>query len=392
MQLALNSSYVWHEVIDTFDATQGAQAFGIIDPLLLHDERGYRIWNAEARLDGEWGPADWLLGLARIEARQNVLTLLESATGPSTATIDEDRRLSAETAVFGSMQLPLGERFHLEAGARLFSGMVKDTRIIGGAEFTRDLHRTGLTPSLALSWQAKPNGILFVRYGSALRQGGVDIGASGELESFDSDELATLEAGWRSQLPHDGQLELGVFATRWHDMQSDILLPSGLVETTNVGNARIYGAEANWRQDFGSSWHTAVGGAFLNSRLLDDTLGLGSDDRRLPVVPTYTLRADIDRDLIFGSFVGGVGLHLNYIGPSRLSFDPVLDRKMGNFLTGEAAAHVDFGRWTLALAIANLFGGGGDTFALGNRLRIRSGNQYTPQRPTTANISLGFGF
>lgn len=389
MQLTLDTSYVWHEVRDTFDATIGAGAFGVVDPLLLHDDRAYRIWNVEARLEGELGPVDWLMGLSRIEARQQVLAVLETASAPSAAVLDDDRRLSAENALFGNAQMPLGRDFSFEVGARLFAGMVKDTRLVGGQPITRDLHRTGVTPSASLSWQPEIGRLVYLRYGSALRQGGVDIGSTGELEEFDSDKLATLELGWREQLAASGRLELGLFATRWSDVQSDVLLASGLIETTNVGNGRILGLEATWEQDLSASWHLAAGGTLVNATLLRDTSGPELDDRRLPVVPAYTLRAEARHSFPLGPAAASVTVHVNYAGPARLSFDPELDRTMGSVLTASAQAQAELDSWQAVLAIDNLLGGHGDSFAFGNRLRILTLEQFTPLRPTTVTLSLG---
>lgn len=392
LQLTLDTSHVWHEVRDTFDATIGAGAFGVTDPLLLHDDRAYRIWNAEVRLEGELGRIDWLLGLARIEARQQVLAVLETASAPAAAVLDDDRRLSAENALFGNARMPLGRDFSLELGARLFAGMVKDTRLVGGQPITRDLHRTGVTPSGSLSWQPETGRLVYLRYGSALRQGGVDIGSNGELEEFDSDKLATLELGWREQLAVSGRLDLGLFATRWSDMQSDVLLASGLIETTNVGNGRILGMEATWDQDLGANWHLAAGGTLVNATLVRNTSGQELDDRRLPVVPTYTLRAGATHGFVLGAVSASAGLQVNYNGPARLSFDPLLDRKMGSVLTATAHASAEVDDWQVGLVIENLFGGRSDTFAFGNRLRILTMNQFTPLRPTTVTLSLAQQF
>lgn len=391
MRLEIDSSHVWHEVRDTFDATVGAEAFGLADPQLLSDDRKYRIWNAEARLSGAISDIEWLLGLSRIEAKQVALVSL-SSTSDSIARLDDDRRTSTETALFGNVRLPLGKAFAIEAGARLFAGSVQDTRLVAGDPVTRDLHRTGLTPSASLSWSPDQSRLVFLRYGSALRQGGVDIAADGALESYNSDELQSLEVGWRELLPWGGRLEIGAFATRWQDMQSDMLQGDGLIETMNVGDARILGLEASFEQDFGTFLHAELGGVVVDGKLVRDESGLELEDRRLPIVPSYTLRGSLRHDFAVGDGTATIGLGVRYVGPARLTFDPLLDRQMGDVIDGRVEGRIAIGRFEAGLTIDNLFGCDDDTFAFGNRLRIRDMEQFTPLRPTTATLSFGWKY
>ena len=219
----------------------------------------------------------------------------------------------------------------------------------------------------------------------------VEIGAGGELEPFDSDELATLEAGWR-QLMGAGQLELSLFATQWNHVQSDVLQPDGLIETMNVGDARIVGVEASWSRDFGEHWHVAAGGTLTEGHLYRDAEEVRLSDRSLPVVPEYTLRGEVEHRFALGRAEGQVNLRLNYLGPAHLSFDPLLDRDMGNALLSQLSARVLLGDLALGLAVENLFARNDDTFALGNRLRLFTTEQFTPVRPTTASFSVGYRF
>lgn len=392
LNLTAETSYVWHEVRDTFDATLGAENFGVIDPQLLHDNREYRVWNSELRLQGAFGQFDWLIGASRLEARQAVIAALATQTDPEAAILDDDRRKSSESAVFGNVRFPLLDDIHAEAGMRLFAGIVKDTRQVAGTAVTRDLHRTGVTPSFALSWQPSERRIVFLRYGSALRQGGVDIGPNGELEAFNSDELATLELGWREHLPGGGHLELGAFGTIWQHVQSDMLLPNGLIETMNVGDARVFGAEASFKKDLTHEWQLELGGTVVNGHLYRDESGLELQDRHLPVVPQFTLRGELTRLFALGRADGSIALRLNYAGPARLSFDPVLDRKMGDRLTGRLTARLALDGLQLAMEVNNLFARRDDTFSLGNRLRIINAQQYTTARPTSVSLSIGNAF
>ena len=141
----------WHEVGSTYDATLGAESFGLADPQLLEDERQYRVWDSELRLSGKAGSWDWLFGLSPVRARQNFRWVLSSPA--SELVIDDDRRRTADSAAFGDLTIPLGGEFRLNLGARLFHSSVTETRLLPSGLETDRHSRTGMTPSLALAWR-----------------------------------------------------------------------------------------------------------------------------------------------------------------------------------------------------------------------------------------------
>ena len=390
--LELDSAYTWHEVHETYDATVGAEVFGIADPRLLLDQRDYRVWDSEVRLNGSSGDSDWLLGLSHLTAWQELLTRLEAGSIAQPAVLDDDRRKASETALLGNISMPLGARFRLELGARLFFGTIKDTRILAGVPVSRDRHQFGTTPSLSLAYEPRAGRNLFVHYGSAYRQGGVEISPGGELESFNGDELEALELGWREALPADGQVELNFYATLWNDMQADMLEADRLIETRNVGKGRILGVEASWKQRLGGNWAVAAGAAVTSARLIRNESGIDLEDTRLPVVPGFTVRASLTHGFTIGNADARVGFQLRYLGPARLSFEPALDRKMGDVLESRLTASAAFDGFELAFEIENLLGRADDTFAFGNQLRIFSGYQFTPLRPRTMSLSVSRRF
>jgi len=73
--------------------------------------------------------------------------------------------------------LPLTDKLKLNLGARLFRSNVRKPR----PDLWRRHARTAperITPGAALSWRPRSGRLLFLRYGSAFRQGGVDIAAT----------------------------------------------------------------------------------------------------------------------------------------------------------------------------------------------------------------------
>lgn len=391
-RLVALTGITWHEVQDQLDAHIGAEALGVVNPALFTDSRKYRVWDNELRASGRLGRLHWLAGVSHVEGRQTVIRSLNAEGSAIANLIDNRQRKVADTAAFANLVLPLAGRVELEGGGRLFVGVIEDRRTTPAGSLTRHLRRTGLTPSTALTWRPRAGRVLFVRYGSAFRQGGLGLDSAGQEQPIRGDRLATLEGGWREQLRGGGTFDLGVYHTWWNNVQSDMLLANGLIETRNVGSARIMGVEATLDLPLGHAWRVHLGGSLQDAQLVRNELGIRLKDTRLPVVPEYSARASLRRDFAWGQRHGWVKATLRYVGPARLSFDPVIDRSMGNYVDARMEARLTVGRFEYGLAASNLLGGTADTFALGNALRIASVREYTPQRPTTISATAAVRF
>jgi iron complex outermembrane receptor protein len=392
VRITLSSGLTVHEVTDTIDATQGADQFGLVNPGLLDDSRKFRVWDTEARVNGGGERFEWLLGLSRIEARQTQNSVLSDVSGSASLMIDDDRRTVSDSAIFGEATIPLVECVRLTVGGRLFRTVSRETKTLPNAVVSERRVQQDFTPTVSLAWQPRPTRLLYMRYGSAVRPGGVDITETGTLEPLKDDELMTLEAGWREETLSGGHVELGLYGSYWRRIQSDQLGSDGLIETSNVGNGRILGVEASATMPFGPDWRAILGANYTNAILIDAAPGLESDDLRLPVVPTFTLRGSVLRQFLIGTVPASVDLNLRYVGPARLSFDPALDRPMGNVLETGLRASATFGDMTVELSGENLLDLAGDTFAYGNPLRFAQSYEYTPQRPRTVLLSVRASF
>ncbi len=385
----LVSGMTWHEVEDKLDATIGASQFGLTDPLILSDDRQYRVLDNELRISSDRGPIRWLIGLSHVRARQDFTVSLASANAD--LLIDDDRRTTSDLALFGDIGFALAPTVSVDLGGRLSHTRVTDSRVDPlGTAFER-LGRTALTPSLALSWHPRSDRLIYLRYGSAVRQGGSDIDRMGQIERLKGDELQTLEAGWREQLG-SGQLDAGVWYSRWDHIQSDLLESDGLIETRNAGQGRIFGGEASLTLPLGGGWKLDSGANFVSARLVRNDLGIALDDRRLPVVPSYIVRAALSRCFAIGGAETSLTLRLRYVGPSRLSFDPLVDRPMGKLIEGGLEGHMTLAGFDLTASVENLFGEDEDSFAFGNSLRFATMRQYIPMPPRQVSVALSKRF
>lgn len=391
IDLTLASARTWHEVDDTLDATVGTNGFGIPDPLILSDQRQYRVWDNELRARGHLGPVAWLGGISYIAARQNMIADLLGRAG-TRFVVDDDRRTSHDTAGYVDLTLSLSPSLSIDGGARVFQSAIQETRILSSGRVARELERSGVTPSLALAWQPNPHRLIYVRYGSAFRQGGSDINASGGVRELKGDELASFELGWRERLAGGGHVELGGWYARWGDVQSDMLDADGLLETANVGDARITGLEGAIDLPVAAGWDFEGGFNRTAALLIRSTLGFSVDDRHLPVVPKYTLRTAVRHDFVLAGADMWARLRLRYVGPARMSFDPAIDRSMGHVFESALDIHVTVSGWQIAVDAQNLLGDRGNAFAFGNPFRYRTMPQFTPRSPRSLSMTVTRSF
>ena len=387
--LMLSSGITWHEVRDRYDATLGAEHFGVADPALLDDNRDYRTWDSELRLTGAIGAIDWIAGLSHVEARQDTGTALRPTAGEPVL-LQNDERIVSDSAAFGEATWSLTPELDLIAGARLFRTHFDDVRQAGSSKFESAHTRTGATPAVALSWQPRRGRVIYLRYGSAFRQGGSSLSSAGQPISLAGDELGMFEAGWRETFA-DVTLDVGTYYSRWENVQSDLLGADGLLTTRNAGNARTLGAEASLSAAPGRGWTLDVGASWQSALLVRNETGVELEDRRLPAAPEYVLRAAVEHQWALHAGDAQATASLRYVGPARLSFQPELDLPMGDYLESTLEGRVKLRQFLIGLKFENLLGSKADTFPFGNPLRATT-RQYTPQRPRTVSAHVAWDF
>ena len=385
-EIVLSTAYTVHDVDDRYDATQGADNLGLPGPQTLDDSGNYRLWDSEGRISGNWRGLGWLGGIAYVGSGQDSSRVLEGAAGDA-LTLEKVKREASEAALFGEATLPLSATLDATLGGRLFHTSLHEKRTTEGEQGIEETRHTGITPSVSLAWHSQEGRLLYLRYGSAVRQGGTTVGATGAVQPLDEDELMTIEGGWRQTMgPLD--IDLGLYHSWWRDIQSDILLADGLVETANVGDGAITGAELSVKALLAEGWRLDGGAMAQSAMLTHDNTGLELHDRRLPVVPSWTLRAALAHDFTFGRWNATATAGARYIGPGRLSFDLTLDRPLGNYLETNVGLQARLGVWSVGLEGRNLVNARGDSFVYGNPLRIFSSRQFVRQDPLSVRFSI----
>ncbi|MBL8555384.1 MAG: TonB-dependent receptor [Phenylobacterium sp.] len=214
------------------------------------------------------------------------------------------------------------------------------------------------------------------------------------LRRYGGDELWSYEAGARWQSPRLGlTARLAAFQADCNDIQADLLLPSGLPFTADLGVGRSRGieAEAKW-----SRGGLELGGNLTaqEPELRRPAPGLPARaDSGLPGVPRVSFVAfaayaqDLDADWRFSTRASYA-----YVGASRLVFDAVTAPRMGGYGDLRLSLTLTSPAMSVGLFAENLLDRRGDTLAYGNPFLLRRQVLSTPQRPRTVGLAVGRNF
>jgi iron complex outermembrane recepter protein len=387
----VTSSVVSHESDGLLDASAAAGMWSESAPLRYQDRRRYRVMNEEARL---WSDADvripWLLGASYVSARSSLTGSLEPATADAREVLRLKQQVG-ELAVFGEASTRIASALRATAGLRVFRSRMDNAGRVALLEDGENEASYSATPSFSLDWRdAGERRFLYMRYARAVRPGGLNLDAS-ELRRFAADRLSNIDLGSRLLMADDAlSIDTAIFATRWSHIQSDYLLDNGLVGTRNVGAGRIFGIEGSLRWVLDDAWRLEGAITLQRARLHESDVVSDEEDRRLPVVPDVRARASVVRVLPLGGSRVQLRADLNYVGDSRLSFEPELDRRMGDYVRADVAVQWLRGPFGLTLQLANLLDSRADTFAFGNPFAIRTQSQFTPLKPRTLSLGVSY--
>ena len=393
LQLTLASSQSWQSQSDTYDLAQAPGVIPIASAANYVDRRRYRVFDQELRLDSEAGARiGWTAGLSYLAASTDATGTVSTRDGAKIPFFTLTRQAS-ELAGFADASTALLPRVRVAGGFRLFRATTEDERSDHGAPSAQARALIGFTPNLSLAYDLGTAGLLYMRFATAFRPGGLDPGNT-TTGRYDADRIDDIDVGARL-LSGGGRISLDMTAylARWLDVQSDYLQSDGLLATRNAGDAGITGFEASAQWRPGGGWHLDSGITLQRARL--DRGANGADltaDRRLPLIPDVAARFSVSRRILAGGIRLTPSLEANMTGTTRLSFDDGLDRKMPAYLLASAGLEMAVDALTVRLAVDNIADTRADTFALGNPFSLRATRQFTPLRPRTFSISMSRDF
>lgn len=387
IKIRFNAAYVRHDYTNQFDATP-ATSLGAGEPIQVYQEkRDSSLLSQELRLSENNGRFQWLLGVNHLVTDSE----LDWGIGNDPANVDKNDaylKRHRELALFGDASLELAPGVTGSAGLRLFHSRTEEFELFD--EDHRHAHTTGLTPSASLAWRPNPRTMTWLRYSSAQRPGGLNPSAEREPFTFAADRLHSYELGARlRRLSNRLTVEANLFALTWADIQSDILLPSGLIGTANFGRAHNFGGEVlvSWRD---SRFAAEAGATYQHGDIYAETSVFGRvDDAHLPAIPRLKAHARLSVPLFTeGKTSLRTGGTAQYTDRTRLSFDPTLNRQTDSHAVFGAFVQFDRGNFRWTLSGENLTNSQADTFGFGNPFSVRQVAHRTPLRPRTVMLRM----
>jgi iron complex outermembrane receptor protein len=396
LELVSATSLVDHSLDSRFDASGGA---GIAGTQLFREDLSIRVLAHETRLSGRIrGGLGWLAGFSGV----GDVTRVERTLGPpgAPAPLTGVRNSTSEAALFGQLSFPLGARVTITAGGRATwsrgAGIVLHAPDREENEPTRSDFR--LSPTLAISWRPARDLLVYARYADAFRAGGLAVSSTGSASAaqrFESDELGSAEVGLRyGSSASRFSADVAFSRTRWSDIQADLIDSRGLPFTTNIGNGRIYAAEARatWRP---RPWLAFDASAFLSDSALDSpgSAFATADERSLPNIPEAGARAGVRAERRLGPAATlGLDASVRYVGRSKLGIGPPLDASQGGYAAADVGVRLWLGRTGLSLDVENAADGRGNRFSYGNPFTVAARMQTTPLRPRTVRLGIDLPF
>lgn len=380
------------EVNATYDASSKALLLGGTAAASYRDARTYRVYTGEVRATGSAGRFDWFGGAALLAAETAATGTLIGAT---TVPVLSVTRNVDEAAVFGEVTWHLSARLRAATGVRVFRSSVDDERAEHsiGTAISRAIVRA--SPSATIAWQRNARLLVFARYASALRPGGIDTTSVGATSptSYQSDELQAYDLGVRWSSPSDRlSLDLGLFASDWAHVQADYLAVDGLISTRNAGDASNRGIDLSLQWRPAGRVSLSAGTLLQRARINRGALPGVEPDRRLPVIPDASAHGEASYGVRLGSWLLCATGHASYIGETRLSFDPALDRESGPIVLLSGSLSAKIAAWQIRAGLDNAGDTRADSFAFGNPFTVTAAPQRTPVRPRTVSLSVRRSF
>lgn len=362
---------------------------------------------------GRWR---WLLGGYGSLTRENThSTVTSGLTHGLTLALYEEQRNDTlgETAAYGETSYALTDRLTVTAGLRASNTTVRTTSIRSAPQrrisqgFKGTAQFAGESPKFALDYQLSEALRVYALVSEGQRAGGFNTGAqifakfatapnaTGLRRRFAPDELWNFESGVKANL-FDQRVSLtsAMFYNDWRNIQTDQFQPNGLTYTTNAGDGRNYGLEADISARPQRNLLIEASALVDRPQLTRPRPGfVSSAQAGLPGVPDLTAGTRATYRWPISADVSGLlSAQAEYVGRSHVTFDPRLSPVMGGYVLNKISGQIESRRWRLAAYLLNVTNGRGDTFTYSNPFTPGQLTEATPQRPRTVRVTLSVNF
>ena len=320
-------------------------------------------------------------------------------------------------AVFAQGRLDVTDQLKLDLGIRYVRARLSSDGDGAGlyyfgnqSPFSSVAHFNATTPKIALTYQVDSNTNVYGSATKGFRLGGPSgptpaIGsgicdadyhtlAIGSLEQESaSDSLWTYEAGNKTALLNRRlSIDSSVYLSDWKNIQQAILLPTcGFRYTTNIGNARVYGAETSVEALLTSKLRVSATGGYTHAAMTQSlnpqTAAVGE---RLLYVPDWTAAFGAEYSSGVEALYSPV-LRLDYslIGPSHGSYvvtDTAYNQPRYAVVNGDIGINVS--SYTISVYAKNVF----NDHTLIQRPIVDAVEQAVTPRPRTVGLRVEKAF
>ncbi len=241
-------------------------------------------------------------------------------------------------------------------------------------------------PNFSIGWDVTPSNTIYANASKGFRLGSenrripfvasetgdsgtpsydfAQLGIRSSPTNFGPDKLWNFEIGDKGRfLGGRVTANADFFYILWSDIQTEIpLVTSGDEFQTNAGNATSYGAEFDVRGKVTEDLTASLSGSVVNARLIhgvevNGVLITGTfPGEKIPGVPDFNLSANLKQNFqVTDNISGFASISPDWVGESHgdvITTNPDYNRP--SYITLDASAGVDFGRWEVTVFGRNL--------------------------------------
>jgi outer membrane receptor protein involved in Fe transport len=336
---------------------------------------------------------------------------------------DDDRTYrQQQIAVFGQASIAFAKGWKLDLGGR-FSAAHEDYVSVetgfyqignlgyqtpgqpASAPYGQDASSHTFLPKATLSHDLAPTTSVYASVAKGFRLGGptgpivfgptsvcagdfANIGQTTQPTQFKSDSLWTYEVGTKNDFGHRLRFNASGYLTNWKNIQQQIYLPTcGYYFTSNIGNARIWGAEADLSFKLTSSLSVNATASANDAKVIQSNNPIDvAVGQHLIDVPGFTATAGANYLRQVGPTTALVGLlNYAYTGHSYGSY-LLTDTNYYNPAYGvvNGSLGLRFGPHQITVYVKNLF----DNKTIIQRPEINTVTEGYTVHPRTVGISL----
>ena len=251
----------------------------------------------------------------------------------------------SQKAVFVNVTWQVTPKLELQAGGRFFDYSIRSHQKLDGVfgaptPFDTRYSEDGAIPSFTASYKVTKDVLAFLHAAEGFRPGysaGTVVypdTCTAELRSLGyntntiaqnirSDSLWNYEGGFKTEwLDHRLRVNVTGYSEDWTNLPAGVNLQCGFAVASNLGKARINGAELEAAATPSSNWLLQISATFTDAHLGSGGSSLGgTDGQRLPITPEVSGSAAVEYHRPILTMQGFVRTDVTSTGPSSWQFN-----------------------------------------------------------------------